>query len=528
MAQTPLKNALTMKDARYRPGVASWITRHADREPDKPAIVMSESAMTYGELDIRIWQVARALRDQGVQAGDRVGVLHENGLQFMPAVLAVLRLGAIYVPFNSRLADTELARLVADSEPRLLITQSTFADRLPVVLGDAAGVRWLCTDAAPPGHDPRTASWPTANADARPFDIADFSDDSAAGIFYTSGTTGLPKGAVITHANIRAVATQLAVDIGFTRADRPLVSLPISVSGAMLAGVLPFLHLGCTLRVLEQPSAELIISAIRTFRPTYMASVPTVYKVLLDHPDFIDLDLSCFTRVLSAAASMPVALIERFQERGLSVFIQGFGMTETCGFSTCLLPEEAMSRVGSIGKPMLYSDARIFNGDVEAAPGETGELCISGPAVMAGYWKLPDLNPIVDGWLRTGDLGYADGDGYLYVTGRLKDMIISGGYNVYPSEVEDALYQLPQLAEAAVVGVPDEHWGERVIAVVRARPGHPDGLDPQMVLDHCAGQLAHYKCPKEVIMVSEPLPVNPTGKMAKNRIREALAAGTLG
>jgi fatty-acyl-CoA synthase len=525
---TPGRTAATLQQTRFRPGIASWISRHAVRTPDKPAIMMTDCAMTYGELDRRIWQVARLLREQGIKAGDRVSVLHENGLQFMPAVLAILRIGAVYVPLNPRLTASEMAGLISDSEPRLLITQAKFVNRLPAILGDADDVLAVVTDSMPPGSGERAILWPAPDADSSPFNIMDFDDDTAAGIFYTSGTTGLPKGAIITHANIRAVATQLAVDIGFTRTDRPLVSLPMSVSGAMLAGVLPFLHLGCTLRVLEQPSPELIISAIRRFRPTYMASVPTVYKSLLDHPDFADVDLSCFTRVLSAAAPMPVALIERFQDRGLSVFIQGFGMTETCGFTTCLMPEDAVSRAGSIGKPLLYSDARIFNGSLEAAPGETGELCVSGPAVMAGYWRRKDLQPIVDGWLRTGDLGYADEDGYLYLNGRLKDLIISGGYNVHPAEVEEVLYQLPQIAEAAVVGLPDEHWGERIVAVVRPRPPQGDGLTSQQVLDHCSARLADYKRPKEVVMVRDPLPVNPTGKLVKTRIRDALAQGALG
>jgi fatty-acyl-CoA synthase len=519
---------LSAGEIRFRPGVASWISRHAARLPDKPAIVMTEESMTYGQLEKRTWQVARLLHDQGVRQGDRVIVLHENNLQFMPAVLAILRLGAVYVPFNPRLADVEVAALIADSAPRLVITQSQFAGRLPAVLKGAGDVTCIFTDGNSECPDHRTAQWPVEDADDSPFGIPDFDDYAAAGIFYTSGTTGLPKGAIITHGNICSVSTSLAVDIGFTSRDRPLVSLPMSVSGPMLAGVLPFLHLGCTLRILEQPAPTLIASAIRTFRPTYMASVPTVYKALLDHPEFQDIDFSCFTRVLSAAAPMPVSLIERFQERGLSSFVQGYGLTETCGFSSYLMPEDAVSKAGSIGKPLLYSDVRIFNSGVEAAPGESGEICVSGPSIMAGYWKREDLNPINDGWLHTGDLGYADEDGYLYVTGRLKDMIITGGYNVYPAEVESVLYQLPQLAEAAVIGVPDEHWGEKVVAVVRRRQDVPEDLTPQMVLNHCASQLSGYKCPKEVVLVREPLPLNPTGKIMKARIREAFEANLFG
>ena len=294
----------------------------------------------------------------------------------------------------------------------------------------------------------------------------------------------------------------------------------------MLAGVLPFLHLGCSIRLLERPDPQLIADAIRDFRPSYMANVPTVFKALLDHPAFDDLDLTCFTRVLSAAASMPVSLIDRFRERGLAVFVQGYGLTESCGFSTALMPEDAERKAGSIGKPFLYSDVRVFAADgSECGPEEIGELCVSGPSVMAGYWERRDERPIVDGWLHTGDLGYADQEGYLYVTGRLKDMIISGGYNVYPAEVENVVYRLPGVAEAAVIGVADDRWGERIVAVVRPRPGVLMASDE--VLAACRAELADYKCPKEVVVVDDPLPINPTGKIVKARLREAYAAGSL-
>ncbi|WP_052336411.1 class I adenylate-forming enzyme family protein [Nocardioides alkalitolerans] len=509
----------TARDLAYRPGVATWITRHADRLPTKPALVLDGVTLTYRDLETRTWQVARTLRALGVRVGDRVGLLHDNHAEFLPVTLAILRLGAIYVPLNARLADDEIAALVADSRPSVLVTQEARLPRATALADGRADLVVRTTD----GPD-----WPGVDAPADPFDVGAFDEDSPAGLFYTSGTTGLPKGAIITHRNIASVATSLAVDLGFDRDDRPLVSLPISVSGAMLAGVLPFLHLGCSIRLLEVATPELIAAAIRDYRPSYMASVPTVFKALLDHPSFDDLDLSCFQRVLSAAASMPVSLIERFRERGLEVFVQGYGLTESCGFSTCLMPEDALRKVGSIGRPLMYSDVRVLVGDREAEPGEIGELCVSGPSIMAGYWERPDERPIVDGWLRTGDLGHADAEGYLYVTGRLKDMVITGGYNVYPAEVENVVYQLPGVAEAAVIGVPDERWGERVVAVVRARPdAAPDAVTAATVGALCARHLADYKRPKEVLVVTTPLPVNPTGKIVKARLRTAYAEGSL-
>ncbi|TYL54973.1 long-chain fatty acid--CoA ligase [Nocardioides sp. BGMRC 2183] len=495
--------------------------------PEKPAIVMTDATLTYADLERRTWQVAGTLRDLGIRVGDRVAVLHGNHAEFLPATLAIMRLGGIFVPLNARLADAELAALVRDSRPEVLITEHAASERIAAVIG-AADVVCLFTDGAPDElpTDIRTARWPAADAPSQSFDVGDFTDDAAAGLFYTSGTTGLPKGAIITHRNIHSVATSLAVDVGFSKDERALVSLPISVSGAMLAGVLPFLHLGCSIRLLEAPEPQLIADAIRDWRPTYMANVPTVFKALLDHPSFDDLDLSCFTRVLSAAASMPVSLIERFRERGLSVFVQGYGLTESCGFSTCLMPEDAVRKAGSIGKPFLYSDVRVFLPDGrEAAPEEIGELCVSGPSIMAGYWERPDERAVIDGWLHTGDLGYADADGYLYVTGRLKDMIISGGYNIYPAEVENVVYRLPGVGEAAVIGVPDEQWGERVVAVLRPRAGETVTADH--VLDACRAELAAYKCPKEVLVVSTPLPINPTGKIVKAALRDAYAAGSL-
>ncbi|WP_104106662.1 AMP-binding protein [Nocardioides sp. 616] len=524
-ATPPSAAPRTASDLRFRPGVAAWITRHADRTPDKPAIITSERTLSYADLERRTWQVADALRQLGVSRGDRVAVLHENHAEFMPATLGILRLGAVYVPLNLRLAAPEMAALVADSEPVALITTSGYRDQAALFARANPALSTFFTDVAPEDFPGRVATWPQPDQVVTPFAVEEFDDDSAAGLFYTSGTTGLPKGAIITHGNIRSVATSLAVDIGFTGQDRPLVSLPISVSGAMLAGVLPFLHLGCTLRLLEQGTPEAIAAAIRDHRPTYMASVPTVFKSLLDHPSFTDLDLTCFNRVLSAAAPMPVSLIERFQARGLSVFVQGYGLTESCGFSTYLMPEDAVRKAGSIGKSLLYSDVRVFRDELEAAPGEIGEIRVSGPSVMAGYWRRPDERPVVDGWLCTGDLGYADEEGYLYVTGRLKDMIVTGGFNVYPAEVENVIYQLPEVAEAAVIGVPDDHWGERVVAVVRPHPG--TDLDEAAVLAACAQSLADYKRPKEVLLVRSSFPINATGKVMKAQLRESLVAGTL-
>ena len=486
---------------------------------------MSDRELSYAELDARVWQVATTLRQLGVSRGDRVVVLHENHVEFMPATLGILRIGAIYVPLNLRLAVAEMAALVADSEPVALITTSGHREEAAHFAAAHPTLTTLFTDEVPDGFAGPVQEWPAPGGPAEPFEVEEFDDDTAAGLFYTSGTTGLPKGAIITHGNIRSVATSLAVDIGFSSADRPLISLPISVSGAMLAGVLPFLHLGCTLRILEAGTPEAIAAAIRDHRPTYMASVPTVYKALLDHPAFDDLDLTCFERVLSAAAPMPVSLIERFQSRGLTVFVQGYGLTESCGFSTYLMPEDAVRKAGSIGRSLLYSDVRVFQGDREAAPGEIGELRVSGPSIMSGYWNRPQERAVVDGWLHTGDLGYADEEGYLYVTGRLKDMIVTGGFNVYPAEVENVVYRLPEVAEAAVIGVPDEHWGERVVAVVRLHPG--SRLDESAVSAICAESLADYKRPKEVLLVETPLPVNATGKIVKARIREAVASGTL-
>lgn len=516
----------TAADLAFRPGVAAWVTRHADRTPNKPAVAMATGELTYAELDHRTWQVAEALRAAGVGRGDRVVVLHENHREFMPTVLGILRLGAVFVPLNLRLAESEMAALVEDSEPTSVVTHSGHLERAVAFTRIRPSLAVLLTDDTEGGADVAgIRPWPAPDGHVDPFVVDEFPDDAPAGLFYTSGTTGLPKGAVITHGNIRSVATSLAVDIGFNAEDRPLISLPISVSGAMLAGVLPFLHLGCTLRILEEGTPEAIADAIRDHRPTYMASVPTVYKSLLDHPSFEDLDLTCFERVLSAAAPMPVSLIERFQARGLSVFVQGYGLTESCGFSTYLMPQDAIRKAGSIGRSLLYSDVRVFKDDREARPGEIGELRVSGPSIMSGYWRRPEERPIVDGWLHTGDLGYADEEGYLYVTGRLKDMIVTGGFNVYPAEVENVVYRLPEVAEAAVIGMPDDHWGERVVAVVRPHPG--TSLDAAAVSAACAASLADYKRPKEVLLVESPLPVNATGKIVKARIREAVAAGNL-
>jgi len=522
---TPTHIVRTANDLRFRAGVSAWITRHADRTPTTPAIIMDDAQLSYSGFEKRVWQIARVLRENGITRGARVAVLHKNHLEFLPTTMAILRLGAIFVPLNLRLSNAEMATLMADSTPKVLISSSDYRDQVTHLLSQDPSLIVLFTDDVSPSGTNAIAEWPATDADGTPFPIETFDEDTPAGLFYTSGTTGLPKGAIITHNNIRSVATSLTVDVGFNRHDRPMISLPLSVSGTMLAGVMPFLHLGCTLRILEQAAPESISEVIRTYRPTYMASVPTVYKSLLDHPSFSNLDLSCFTKVLSAAAPMPIALIERFQQRGLEVFVQGYGLTESCGFSTCLLPEDAIRKAGSIGKPLLYSDVRIFNEDKEAEAGTIGEIRVSGPSIMAGYWNRPDESAIVDGWLCTGDLGYADEEGYLYVTGRMKDMIVTGGYNVYPAEVENVIHKLDAVAEASVIGVPDERWGERVIALVRAQSGRD--LTEESIERVCADALADYKRPKEIRLVKDEFPVNATGKIIKKRLQDAYVSGTL-
>ncbi|MFC0282808.1 long-chain fatty acid--CoA ligase [Camelimonas abortus] len=495
-----------------------WIAHHATRTPDRLAVVNLATGCetSYAQFDGRIGRLAAALRRRfGVGAGDRVAVLALNTTETLEVQFACGRLGAIFVPLNVRLTAPELNYIVGDCAPRVMVFDSSLEPLAREVVA-ACGVPAALLLGPDGGFEAALA----AEAPLPRTEWAVVTHDDVSTIMYTSGTTGRPKGAMITHGmtfyncvNLGAVARVDATSV-------QLVTLPLFHTGGLNCYVNPVLHAGGRVLLMRSfdPGEALRLVHERAWGLNLLFGVPSIYQFMCQHPDFERADLSGLRICGVGGAPMPVPLLKIWEERGVALQ-QGYGMTETSPSVLALDQEDAARKAGSAGKPVLHTEVRVVREDgVDAAPGEIGELWVRGPNVTPGYWNRPDANEssFTDGWLHTGDAVRVDGEGYYYIVDRWKDMYISGGENVYPAEVEDVLYQLPQVAEAAVIGVPDGRWGETGLAVVVVKPGME--LTAEQVHGHCRGRLARFKCPRDVVFV-EALPRNATGKVHKPTLR---------
>ena len=456
----------------------------------------------YATASDRAGRTAHYLRDGlGVRRGDRVAVLSGNRVEVIELLIACGRIGALLVPLNWRLSVPELAGVMADCGAAVLLADTAragAAERLDAksVLLDESYERAL--DEA----DPLTGRY--WNDEHDPWYL-----------LYTSGTTGRPKGVIQTYGMAVANHLNIGTAIGLTSADTTLNALPTFHTGGINLYTLPTLLAGGTAIVQHEFDPALTLRLLAE-RVTAFFGVPTMYQLLRDHPDFAAADLSGVRSWASGGASLPVPLLRELAGRGI-VVRQGMGMTET-GPTLFLIDEaHALSKAGSVGKPQLFAEVKLVGPDGE--PADEGELLIRGPGITPGYWNQPELTAAAfteDGWLRSGDVARRDADGYYTIVDRVKDMYISGGENVYPAEVERVLLEHPAVAEAAVVGVPDERWGEAGRACLVPRPGAV--IDPGQVRAFCRERLAGYKVPKHVEVV-EALPRNAAGKLLKDRLR---------
>jgi fatty-acyl-CoA synthase len=486
-------------------GIGSWPARRARMTPDKIALSYGGRNYTYRDLRERVNRLASAL---DVRRGDRVAFLGVNQPALVETFLAAGLLGAVFVPLNTRLAEPELRFILDDVEPALL------------VLGeerDGAGL---------PGRHLRAADYESLIASGSPEPIDEpVSRDDVCLIMYTSGTTGRPKGAMLTHGNLTWNTFNLLVDVPLGHDEVALIAAPLFHIAALGQALVPSLLMGA--RIVLEPSfdVERAFDLIESERVTLVAGVPTMYHFLANSPCWPDADLSSLRHLLVGGAPLPVPLIRAYQERGLAL-LQGYGMTETSPGALMLAAEDAITKAGTAGAPCFFTDVRLIASDGSpAAPGEPGELYVEGPNVMAGYWRRPEesakaVSP--DGWFRSGDVGVADEDGYVRISDRVKDMIISGGENIYPAEVESCLYEHGAVAECAVIGVPDEKWGEVGKALVVRRTGA--AVEAEELLKHLDGRLARYKIPKYLEFVAE-LPKNAAGKLLKAPLRKLYGGG---
>ncbi|MFJ5303670.1 long-chain fatty acid--CoA ligase [Streptomyces sp. NPDC088350] len=505
-------------------GLGSWPARRARKTPHRTALVHGGSSTNgggpstgdggsstdYATLHTRTTRLAHALRARGVRRGDRIAYLGPNHPSYLETLFAAGTLGAVFVPLNTRLVGPEIAHQLADSGAKVLVYGPTHAGLVAGLPGS--------TDVRIYVEVGREYEELLAAASTEPIDEPVTADDTCI-IMYTSGTTGRPKGAMLTHGNLTWNAINVLVDTDLIADERALVSAPLFHTAGLNMLTLPVLLKGGTCVLVEAFDPAATFDLIEQHGITFMFGVPTMFDQLARHPRWADADLSSLRILTCGGSPVPSPLIAAYQERGLT-FLQGYGMTEAAPGTLFLDAEHAQSKAGSAGVPHFFSDVRVVRPDLTPADvGETGEVVVRGPHVMPGYWGLPEETAAVfaDGWFRSGDAARTDEDGYVYIVDRIKDMIISGGENIYPAEIEDLLLAHPDIVECAVIGVADDKWGEVPRAVVVPREGAP--LDADEVLASLAGRLAKYKIPKSVVVADE-LPRTASGKLLKSRVRK--------
>ena len=478
------------------------------------AVRFGGNDLTWAALDRRASSLASGLAGLGVGHGDRVGLLMSNRPEFLEVVVACARLGAIVAPFNLRFTAPELAFVAADADCTVIVTEAALRPGLSTAEAESPGLVVLDAD-----DGSLAALSASGDAPAR----ADVQPDDPLFICYTSGTTGHPKGAVLTHRSWFYASMVRALQGGINKNDRILLPFPLAFTGGLALSMVA-LWSGATL-VLEpgfEPGRALEL--IESQRITVFMAVPTLFQMMSQHPTFATADISSIRCASSGGATVPVPLLRTFLDRGITM-TQTYSLTEVSASGITLPYDQSLSRVGSCGVPAMHSQARIVDDEgVELPPGTVGEIAIKGPEVTLGYWRNPEATAATlrDGWCHTGDLGMMDADGYFYVVDRAKDMLISGGLNVYPAEIERQLAGLAGVVELAVIGVPDERWGETP-AVIAVLSGDADTLDGAAVLDRCAGVLADFKLPRYLVVRPDPLPRNMSGKVLKADLRREYA-----
>jgi long-chain acyl-CoA synthetase len=467
--------------------LAVTLTESAREHPGKHVCRTSDRDLTYAELDELTGRFAAALLDEGVQRGDRVAVQLPNVPEFLVAYYGILKAGCVMVPMNPQLTEPETAYMVGHSGARKHI-------------GDAQDVVAMCAAAEYAA------------------DVAATQPQDTAVIIYTSGTTGRPKGAELSHFQLYMSCTVASETFGAVPEDVTLAALPLFHIYGLSCSVNSVVRYGATMSLVRKFEVGAVLDAMAKHGVTISLGVPTMYHALL-MADVADRDLSAFRVASCGGAPMPRALIEGFERKFGVTVLEGFGMSETGAAGFVNRPDAR--RVGSIGMPLWGVRARIAGAEGRTGPEHVGELLIKGHVVMTGYHDDPEATgqTLVDGWLHTGDLGYVDADGFYYIVDRIKDMIIRGGFNVYPREVEEVLYRHPGVREAAVLGRPDERLGEEIVAVIVPAPGAAEPTAEE-IIEFCRGSLAGYKCPREVRFVAQ-LPRNASGKVLKRELRSA-------
>ncbi len=494
--------------------------RARQRTPDAIALVDGARTTTFAELDQRATKLAHVLIDAGLEPGDRVAVVQENSTAYVETVIAIARAGGVLVPMLGALTEREHGFMVSDSDARFVVALGERTVRRAEAVAQGRSV--LAFDGSRAERDLgallESASTATVTVDRQPSSLAQ--------ILYTSGTTGHPKGVTHSYASVSAAMGAWATLFHLTPEDRLLGQLALSHFGGRAMD--SCWVAGSRLVILPEADPEVMLETIAAERITMILVVPTLLRMLLDHPAAADADLSSLRVVLYAASPAAPSLVRRAIERLGDVLYTGYGQTEAYGLNTTMSPgehrealETQNARLTSVGRECdTFAQVRIRGQDgAEVAAGEVGEICLSAPWVTPGFWNRPDLDELrlSGGWLRTGDLGRVGEEGYIYLADRKEDMIITGGYNVYPAEVEAVLSEHPAIAECAAFSVPSAQWGEAVRAAVSLRPEQT--ATPEEILEFAKERLARFKVPKAIEVMSE-LPKTPVGKILRRALRE--------
>ncbi|MFJ5309381.1 acyl-CoA synthetase [Streptomyces sp. NPDC088350] len=496
-----------------KPGHGSTVDgvlrRSARRTPARVAVDYGERSWTYEELDDAVSRAATVLLDQGLAPGDRVGSYGHNSDTYLIGFLACARAGLVHVPVNHHLTGDDLAYIVGQSGSALVLADPDLTGQL------ADGTRTLPLRDADGSLLERLAS-------ASPYDGPEPRAEDLVQLLYTSGTTALPKGAMMTHRALVHEYLSAITALDLSAGDRPVHSLPLYHSAQMHVFLLPYLAVGATNTILDAPEGDRLFDLIETGRVDSLFAPPTVWIGLANRPDFATRDLSGLRKAYYGASIMPVPVLERLRERlpGLA-FYNCFGQSEIGPLATVLGPDEHKGRLDSCGRPVLFVDARVVDEDGKDVPdGTSGEIVYRSPQLCEGYWDKPEETTAAfrDGWFHSGDLAVRDAHGFFTIVDRVKDVINSGGVLVASRQVEDALYTHEGVAEVAVIGLPDDRWIEAVTAVVVPR----GEVTEAQLIDHAREKLAHFKAPKRVVFVEE-LPRNASGKILKRELRDRFA-----
>jgi len=494
--------------------IGDLLARRAALNPEKEALVCEDVRLTWSECNARANRIGRAMQKLGIGQGDRVGLLALNEPEYLDLFYGLGKIGAILVPINYRLAGPEMQYILSDSGVKAFVFGSDYVDVVDTFRSDIPAEHLIAIMDDPPKWAKSCRALTEAESAAEP-EVVSGGDDVLT-ILYTSGTTGRPRGAMLTHNNYFFSATNLIATLGDLGQTALLVLPLFHIGGIGNVPLAPQSGIRCVM--LKSLDPKRMLELIQEEKVNVFGSVPVLLQILKMVPDFEKYDWSSVQKVFVYAAPVPVALLEEYARAGIDVR-NLYGMTESCGSGTVIDGEHSMVKAGSCGLPEFLAELKVVDDDGnEVGPEELGEVVMRADFVMKGYWNNPEATAqtIKDGWLYTGDIAKRDADGFFYIMDRKKDMIISGGENIYPAEIEDLLMRHPKIQDVGVIGYPNEMWGEAVKAVVVVQPG--ETLTEEEVIEWTKGQIGKFKMPKAVVF-TEALPRTPTGKILKRELR---------